>query len=143
VRLTPRYLTSGALAAIGTIHVAWGLGSSFPFRTHTELADAVIGSEDVPSAAACHAVAVALFVASGLVADIPIGRRLLRRVGRTAVAGVLAARGLAGLCGRTDLLSPGSTSTRFRTLDRRFYSPLCLVLAVGAVTYRDAALRRG
>jgi len=133
VRLVPRYLTSGALAAIGSIHVAWGFGSSFPFRTHTELAETVIGSEVVPSAAACHAVAVALFVASGLVADLPVGPRPLRRVGRVVVAGVLAARGVVGLCGRTDLLSPGSTATRFRTLDRRFYSPLCLILAVCAV----------
>jgi hypothetical protein len=134
VRLAPRPLTSAALAGIGSLHIAWGLGSSFPFRTRTELADAVIGSDAVPSAAACHAVAVALFVASGLVADVPIGPRLLRRVGRTVVAGVLAVRGVAGLMGRADLLSPGSVSTRFRTLDRRFYSPLCLILAVGAAS---------
>jgi hypothetical protein len=139
VRLAPRYLTSGALAGIASLHIAWGLGSSFPFRTHAELADAVIGSEVVPSAAACHAVAAALFVASGLVADLPVGPRRLRRVGCAVVAGVLAVRGVAGISGRTALLSPGSTSTRFRILDRRFYSPLCLVLAVGAVSQRDVA----
>jgi hypothetical protein len=134
-------MTSAALAGIGSLHIAWGLGSSFPFRTHTELADTVIGCEVVPSPAACHAVAVALFVASGLVVDLPIGPRSLRRFGRGVVVGVLAVRGAAGLCGRTELLSPGSTSTRFRSLDRRFYSPLCLILAVCAVSQRDVANR--
>jgi hypothetical protein len=57
----------------------------------------------------------------------------LRPIGRQTVAAVLAVRGVAGLCGRTDLLSPGSASTKFRSLDRTFYSPICLALAVGAV----------
>ena len=47
-------------------HVAWALGSSFPFRSRAELVDAVIGSDVIPSSAACDAVAVAPFVASGL-----------------------------------------------------------------------------
>jgi hypothetical protein len=42
---------------------------------------------------------------------------------------VLAVRGTLGLAGMTHVLSPGSTSARFRTLDRRVYSPLCLALA--------------
>jgi hypothetical protein len=60
--------------------------------------------------------------------------RRLRRIGRHAVAGVLAIRGVTGICGHTDLLSPGSASTKFRSLDRTFYSPMCLALAVGAAT---------
>jgi hypothetical protein len=35
--------------------------------------------------------------------------------------------------GRTDLLSPGATSARFRAKDRRLYSPLCLALAALSV----------
>ncbi|HMJ36036.1 MAG TPA: hypothetical protein VK501_19180 [Baekduia sp.] len=34
-----------------------------------------------------------------------------------------------GLAGRTDLVSPGATSERFRSLDRGYYAPLCLTLA--------------
>jgi hypothetical protein len=45
------------------------------------------------------------------------------------VAAVLSGRGLLGLAGRTDVVSPGSSSARFRRLDRRVYSPLCLALA--------------
>jgi hypothetical protein len=33
------------------------------------------------------------------------------------------------MAGRTDLLAPGSSSERFRSLDRRVYSPICLTLA--------------
>src|ERR1700690_2994532 len=131
---TSRHLTSAALAGIGGLHVAWGCGSSIPFGTHAELADAVVGSPEVPSAMACHAVAFALLVASGLVADAPMGPRRFRRSGRHVVAAVLAVRGIPGVFGLTDLVSPGSTSRRFRSLDRRLYAPLCITLAVGALT---------
>jgi len=134
LRRVTQAVTSGVLAGIGAVHVAWGLGSTFPFERQSELSDAVIGSDRVPSSAACHAVAGALFLASGLVADIPVLPRRLRQVGRGGVAGVLGARGLVGLLGLTDLVSPGGTSQRFRALDRKLYSPLCLGLAAGAVT---------
>lgn len=120
------------LAAIGGIHVAWGLGSSFPFTSKRELSDAVIGSAAVPSPGACYAVAAALFAASALVADAPVAPRKIRRLGRRVVGVVLGVRGIAGLVGRTDVLSPGSASPRFRSLDRRYYSPLCLALAAGS-----------
>ncbi|MER5847790.1 hypothetical protein ABT126_12205 [Streptomyces sp. NPDC002012] len=39
--------------------------------------------------------------------------------------------------GRTDLLSPGSVSARFRRLDRLAHSPLCVELAAStAITSR-------
>jgi hypothetical protein len=126
-------LTATALAGIGLLHVAWGCGSSFPFRTRTDLADAVVGTQAVPSPAACAAVAGLLFAASALVADVPVCPSSLRRAGRRVVAGVLTARGVVGITGRTEMLSPGSTSPRFRILDRRVYSPLCIALAVGAL----------
>lgn len=125
-------LTSATLAAIAGIHVAWGRGSSFPFANKLALSDAVIGSEAVPSAGACYAVAAALLTASALVVDAPVAPRRVRRLGRRVVGGVLAVRGVAGLLGRTDVLSPGSASPRFRRLDRRVYSPLCLALAAGS-----------
>jgi hypothetical protein len=43
-----------------------------------------------------------------------------------------AVRAVAGWLGRTDLISPGSDSVRFRRLDRRVYSPLCAALAAGS-----------
>ena len=127
-------MTIGVLAALGGLHLVWGKGSSFPFRNREALADAVIGRRAVPSATSCNAVAGLLFVASGLVADVPVGPRRWRAVGRVGVATVLATRGVFGMRGRTDLLSPGSTSATFRRLDRTVYAPLCLALAAGVAT---------
>ena len=111
------YAASFGLAVITGLHIAWGLGASFPFESRSELADTAVGAAVVPPPVACHAVAAALVVASGLCADLPVGSARLRRVGRVGVASLLAARGLMGLVGRTDLASPGSSSPRFRRLD--------------------------
>ena len=133
MRRRARALTATTLAGLAILHVAWGRGSTFPFATQDDLADAVVGRHAVPSPGACYAVATALSIAGGLVADVPVGPAPLRRVGRYGVATVLAARGLVGVLGRTDVLSPGSASARFRRLDRRLFAPLCLALATGAV----------
>ena len=132
--LRARYAASGALAAISGLHVLWARGSSFPFASGDALADAVVGSPAVPSSAACLVVAGALALASGLVAGLPVVPRPLRRPGIATVTAVLAVRGVVGLAGRTDPLSPGSASARFRRLDRRCYAPLCLALAAGSAT---------
>ena len=128
------YAASVVLAGIAGLHVAWGRRSSFPFESRSALADVVVGARHVPPPAACYAVAAALAVASGLSADLPVGSPSLRRAGRTGVAVVLAVRGLIGLVGRTDLMSPGSSLPRFRRLDRRVYAPLCLLLSAGVAT---------
>jgi hypothetical protein len=130
------------LAAIGGLHFAWARGSSFPFADRDALADSVVGADAVPSSSASVAVGALLTVASVLVAGLPIGPRRLRRLGVATVAGVLTVRGVAGLSGRTDLLSPGSSSPRFRRLDRAFYSPLCLALAAGAASTLAVSRRR-
>jgi hypothetical protein len=123
-----------SLAAMAGLHIAWGFGSSVPFSSRRELADAVVGRSTVPPPASCHGVATALLVAGGLAANLPVGPAGLRRLGRMGVVSVLTARGLLGLAGRTDLVSPGSDSPRFRRLDRRVYAPLCLLLAAGVAT---------
>jgi hypothetical protein len=104
-----------------------------PFGARDDLADAVIGGRDVPSPVACLAVGVALLGGAALVSDRPHLADLPRRVGLLGMAAVLSVRGGLGIAGRTDLLSPGSTSARFRRLDRRVYAPLCLGLAAGAL----------
>ena len=131
-----RATTVGALGALAAFHVAWGRGSSFPFRDGDELADAVAGRRAVPPPSACFAVAGALSVAATLVADVPRLPRHVQRIGVIGVAVVLATRGALGFAGRTDVVSPGSASARFRRLDRRVYSPLCLALAAGALSSR-------
>jgi uncharacterized protein DUF3995 len=111
-------VASAALLAISGLHAAWGLGASSPRI-----------DRDQASPVACFAVAGLLGVAAGLVAGRPRRVPRLNRLGARAVAGVLATRGAFGRAGRTDLLAPGSSSDRFRRLDRRIYSPICLALA--------------
>jgi hypothetical protein len=80
------------------------------------------------------AVAALLATAAAFVAGRPRSRPALRRLGAAGVAGVLGVRAACGLAGRTDLVSPGSVSPRFRRLDRRCFSPLCLALAAAAAS---------
>jgi hypothetical protein len=124
-------LTAIALVAIAGLHVAWGLGSSFPFRTRQELADSVVGTDEMPSLRACVTVAVLLVVAALTVARIVPLPKLLRTVALRVIASTLATRGVAGALGRTSVLSPGSDSASFTRLDKRLYAPLCLWLATG------------
>ena len=129
-----RALTSAALAAIGIVHVAWSRGSAFPYPNRKELAQTVVGSDEVPGAAATLGVAGALFAAAALVADVPVGSRRLRRVGVAGVATVLGARGVLGITGRTGDVVKGSTGARFKAFDRTYFGPLCLALAAGAAS---------
>jgi Protein of unknown function (DUF3995) len=130
--------SAGLLAAAG-LHAAWGAGSAWPFRDRAALADAVIGTAEVPGPAACLAVSGALGVAGALTAGWPARHPAVRRAGVSVVAAVLASRGSLGLAGRTRLVSPGSVSARFTRLDRRVYSPLCLTLAgLAALSARPA-----
>lgn len=120
---------SAGLLGLAGLHVAWGLGSTWPLPDRASFADAVVGTEDVPPPAACFAVAGALGLAAALVGGRPRRVASLRRVGAGGVVAVLAARGVIGVFGLTDLISTGSTSPRFRGLDRRYYGPLCLSLS--------------
>ena len=111
------------------VHVIWAAGASWPLPDRASLSDAVIGHDHFPPPTACLAVAVVLAVGSALVAGRPAHPDRLQRIGAAGVVGGLAMRGLLGLAGLTHLVSPGSSSPRFRRLDRRFYAPLCLTLA--------------
>jgi hypothetical protein len=134
VRRLVRLATPATLAGIGALHVAWGRGSSFPFASRDRLNDTVIGRQATPSPAMCYGVAALLAAASALVAGLPTPRGRIRRAGVGTVAAVLGARAALGFSGRTEVVSPGSVSPHFRSMDRRVFAPLCLALAVGAVS---------
>jgi hypothetical protein len=124
-------VTAMVLVAIAGLHVAWGLGSSYPFQSRDDLADSVVGTDEVPSPMACMAVAALLGLAATLVAGVlPLPRRV-RTIALRVVTAVLTTRGVAGALGRTSTLAPGSDSPTFVRLDKRLYSPLCLWLAAG------------
>lgn len=125
--------TAAALTALSGLHFAWGCGAPFPFRDRRRLADTVAGTTAMPPARDCFAVAGALVVAGGLVGDLAPMPLRMRRIGVVGVASVFAGRGIAGLTGRTRRLVPWTPSERFQRLDARYYGPLCLVLAAGAL----------
>ena len=124
--------TATALLGIGVLHAMWGRGSTFPFADREQLNDTVIGRDATPSPAACYAVAGLLVTAGALVAGVPSRSSRIRRLGVGTVAAVLGARAALGFAGRTDLVSPGSVSEKFRDTDRHYLAPLCLALASGA-----------
>jgi hypothetical protein len=127
------HMTAGALAALSALHLAWGFGSSIPFRSRDELADAVVGTTAVPPPLSCFAVAGALAVGAALAAGVAPVPPALRRTVLCVMAAVLGLRGALGLLGKTDALSPGSNSERFLRLDRQIYSPLCVALSLGSL----------
>lgn len=125
--------TSSTLAALSALHTGWGLGASFPFASREQLADSVAGTSEVPGPPECFAVAALLTGAAALVADVaPVGPTT-RRIGLAGVALVLGGRGAAGVAGRTGSIVPWTPSAHFDRLDRRYYGPLCLLLAAGAL----------
>ena len=136
-RVTPGgRLTVATLLTLAALHCAWGMGRSFPFRDRKSLADAVIGTDEMPPPLACFVVAALLVIGAALVADVvPLPRRL-RTTAVTAMTGILGARSALGFFGATSIVSPGSNSSTFRRLDRRIYSPLTFAVAVGAFRTR-------
>lgn len=138
-------LTAAGLAGAAGVHVAWALGSPWPFRDRETWRRSVLDARmSEPGPLACVAVAGALGAGAGSVlaaggARVPGWASLPRPLHTLApwgVAGVLAARGGLGLV----VVRDGRAGGDFSRLDRRVYSPLCLALATGAAW--TAARRR-
>jgi hypothetical protein len=126
--------TATTLAAVGGLHAAWGVGSSFPYPDRVTLSRVVAGTPELPGRRDSFAVAALLGAAATLVADVAPVPRPIRRIGVVVVAGVLTARGALGLAGTTSVLVPWQPDPEFVRRDRRVFGPLCLALAVGSLT---------
>ncbi|MGW6919467.1 DUF3995 domain-containing protein [Kitasatospora sp. NPDC054939] len=126
---------AAALAGTSALHALWTV-TPWPLKSPKDFADTVVGTGDgVPPATLCLAVAGALGTSAYLVGAragvLPAaGPAWLRATGAGLAAGALLARGAAGpvLFGRGLL----ARSDRFRRMDSRYYSPLCLALGAGA-----------
>lgn len=124
------------LAAIAGLHAYWGRGGLWPAASEDELIATVIGNASarrMPSPGLCLAVALAIAVAAiwplllaqGPSAGTP---RLLIFLAGFAITAVFLLRGIAGFLPAWRRLHPREP---FASNDRRYYSPLCLLIAAG------------
>ncbi|MBL4891389.1 MAG: DUF3995 domain-containing protein [Rhizobiaceae bacterium] len=125
--------------AIAIIHGMWGFKVWWPERDEQKLALRVVGRQGIkrmPAPVQCFAVTAIMFGAAILVLvlaglwSLPILPIWLIRWAAIALAAGLLLRGLIGFTG---LWARLLQEEPFRTYDRRYYSPLCLILAVGIV----------
>lgn len=132
------WLLAAILTLIAALHVYWGIGGVWPGTDSRSCARAVAGFkgiEAMPSPSASFAVAAAI-IAAALVA-LALAGVYAQPFERISLAGValfiglvFAGRGLAGFTPWWRRLTP---EMPFAHLDRRYYSPLCLLLGVGFI----------
>ncbi len=127
------------LSVAGAVHAAWAAGSTWPAASFDELADLVVGVRPFPSVPMTLGVVALIGVGAGLLVNesrrvhaeqwapvTTLGQVL--RFGGWGVPAVLAVRGIGGLA--VSALGIGQATAVFRYWDLRFYSPLCVVLAL-------------
>lgn len=124
---------------IAIIHGMWGFQIWWPERDEQKLARTIVGSPGIkrmPAPVPCFVVAAMMIGAAILVLllgglwSLPILPLWLIRWAAIALIAGLLLRGLIGFTGFWVRLFPEEP---FRTFNRRYYSPLCLILAAGIV----------
>ena len=130
-------LLIGVLLALAAIHAYWACGGRWPGHDEASLVERVVGRTSgmrAPSPASCIVVAAALASSAGLVffktfAVAPEAFEVLVAIGFWGAALVFLVRGVAGF-------TPAfryAEETPFYRLNRRYYSPLCLLMAAAFV----------
>ena len=138
MKFTPDILIA-VLIALACLHAWWGVGGLWPGHDERSLVELVIGrtrSMRMPSPARCMLVALALSAAAGLVAleskvisvDFGLLGEKLVQAGFWVACAVFALRGLAGF---VPPIFDYARGTPFYSLNRAYYSPLCLLIAAG------------
>ena len=124
------------LAVIASLHAYWGRGGLWPAVSEDELIATVIGNAQakrMPRTGLC--LLVALAIAATAVWPLLLAhmsgtaalRPLIQLVG-FAIMAVFLLRGVAGFLPAWRKLHPREP---FASYDRRYYSPLCLLIAAG------------
>lgn len=124
------------LAVIAGLHAYWGRGGLWPALSEDELITTVIGNaraKRMPSPGLCLLVALAIAVTAiwPLLLACASGTTVLRpllQFGGFAIMAVFLLRGVAGFLPAWRRLHPREP---FASYDRRYYSPLCLLIAAG------------
>jgi hypothetical protein len=124
------------LTVIAGLHAYWGRGGLWPAATEDALIATVIGNaraKRMPSPGLCLLVALAIAVTAAwpLLLMLSPGTAALRGLlllGGIAIMAVFLLRGVAGFLPAWRRLHPREP---FASYDRRYYSPLCLLIAAG------------
>lgn len=120
-----------SLLAIAAVHANWAMGGRWPLPA----GDAPMGSVipegmPIPTPSQTWAVVALLTAGAALTMTSALGAgHWIVVAGTATVAGVLAARAIGGFV-TSGIIRRDS---RFARLDRYYYSPLCLLLAAGAL----------
>jgi hypothetical protein len=124
------------LSIAGLLHTLWGFGVTFPAANEQQLARMVVGKRGItkmPSMTACLFVAVSLFAFAFLAlvlgqhVHLPVSKWLVALAGAGAAL-VFTGRGVVGILPAFERALPEQP---FLTLNRRFYSPLIILIGVG------------
>jgi len=130
------------LLEISLLHYYWAFGGFWPGTDEISLAKTVVGSAPsksgepapMPARPITFLVATAIIAAAffpiiwaGLIIPYPIHASLVM-VGMWVLTAIFLLRGASGMLPLFDRFSPEEP---FRTLNRKFYSPLCLLIGLG------------
>ncbi len=123
------------LTAIAGIHVAWGTGVRWPCKTEAELVATVVGykKKAMPPSAECYLAALAIFIPGVLALMLAgtIGQSISGWIVVLLGAGAASVFLGRGIAGYVPAWRARFSREPFATLDRHYYSPLCLLLAAG------------
>lgn len=117
---------------LAALHVAWGIGSPWPAKSHADLVELVVGlprDKPFPGFIACQAVAVC-FLAAGVMVILAATNQpsIWSRIAIYGLASLFTLRTIAGYA--EPYLRPWTTKLPYHHWNRVLYSPLCLLLAI-------------
>ena len=126
-----------ALAGLGLLHLAWGLGLTWPGTDPVSRAARVVGT---PGRAlrgfwGWGSIAFCFFAAVGVVwiAHQPVIHPLRALIVYGGYAVLIAVFGLRGLAPYVTGVFEYSRTTPFYRLNRLYYAPICLAIALGLI----------
>ena len=127
-----------ALMAVAGLHASWARGGVWPAQNADQLADWVVGEAfrvGMPPAKAIWLVVAALVFAAcdGLALAVHFSDPMEKLV-VWAGAGLCGVFGLRGIAGYTPFWRAAHPGVSFTWMDKRFYSPFCVLIAEGFFT---------
>jgi hypothetical protein len=134
------FILFAVVFALSWIHFQWSRGRYWPEQSEEALARAVVGDgrRRMPSRFACLAVSVALAaVALWPLCVMDRASELSMRQVSMVIAGTFVARGIAGY---TPRWRGYFYDEPFATRDKRYYSPLCLLIGLGYAAFASGEL---